>query len=487
MKKKTIKALTLGLAAILIAGTLMMTGCGKSYEYITGDVEWRSSYSADSGDAERKMISDTFYYSDDWFADDPSKENKELALCSMQLVAATVTDDEGNTGEPFLKAMGFEETGFSDFDSDDPDDFNYTWAKKSIDGGTLVVVAVQSSSDTRALRNKAWKQNFTVNDPDQADPSGEHYAYAKAVDKMVDEIAALGGDGATFWITGHSRGGAIANVLAARMASVAEGSKVFAYTFESPATVDEDSVNGDFKNIHNYVCSDDLVTLIPVWGMTRYGVTHDLKTKDTDEGLKDALTALGSDAADMNARIVTEDAVTAIAANFEEKVPDRADYSKTRTDKWTDADGVAHEVSYSYQEAFVTLMDLVFSSDASGSFTDKLSSARGDLAAALVHLDAGVKAEAVGKDASAEYWEGAKALYAVLEKAEDGDLPVSEEDVYKIVSFAAPVLITVPEGGGEPDEELLTDVIAYNRELTYSHIYDTAIARLKILAPDPAK
>ena len=68
-----------------------------------------------------------------------------------------------------------------------------------------------------------------------------------------------------------------------------------------------------------------------------------------------------------------------------------------------------------------------------------------------------------------------------------GKLPVSEEDLYKVITVAAPVLITIPEDGGEPDTELLTDVIAYNRELAYSHQFDTIIARLKVLAPAPEK
>ena len=89
----------------------MLTGCGKSYEYIFGDVEWLSSVS--SQDSEKKTIKDTFYYSDGWFEDNPSSENKELALASIQLVASCVSDDADNPGEAFLKSMGFEEVGYS--------------------------------------------------------------------------------------------------------------------------------------------------------------------------------------------------------------------------------------------------------------------------------------------------------------------------------------------------------------------------------------
>ena len=479
------KIMALTLAALMTFGTFMLTGCGKSYEHIFGDVEWLSTYKEKSSDPE-KTIKDTFYYSDDWFSDSPSSENKELALASMQLIASCVSDDTDSTGAAFLKSMGFEEVGFSDFASSDPDDCNYTWARKSLGDSTLVAVTMQSVNRDWKLRNKAWKQNFTVNEPGDADPSGEHYAYAKAADKVIDDIAALAGDGdAVFWIMGQSRGGAIADILAVRLREKLDKAKIFAYTFEAPATVDADAA-GDYKFIHNYICSDDIVTHVPMWGMTRYGVMHDLKTKETDEGLDGALEALGSDAAGMKARIVTDDVVARLSENLEARVPSRAEFSAERTDSWTDADGKKHDLTYSYQEALAKFMDLVFSEDSSGSLFEGLASKRGDLEGSIGHLSEGVKAETGGNDPSAEYWEAAAAMYAVLSDA-DGGLPISEEDLYEVVRLAAPVLITIPEDGGEPDTELLTDVIGYNRELIYSHQFDTIIARLKILAPTPEK
>lgn len=490
MRNKTMrKAAAVALSAMLLTGSAVMSGCGRSYEHTFGELEWRSTYKTDASQTETKTIKDTYYYSDDWFSDDPSSENPELALASMQLVATCVSDDAEGSGAGFLKDLGFEETGFVGFDSSDPDDASYTWAKKTLSGGeSLVAVVIRSAWGENKEKNKRWKQNVTVNDPDSADPSGEHFAYAKAADSIVDGIAALsGGEGTRFWITGQSRGGAIANLLAARLPEKADGAEVFAYTFESPATVDEAAADGNYKYIHNYVCSDDIVTLIPVWGMTRYGVTHDLKTDETDEGLKDALAALGSDAAELNARIVTGDVAAALAENFGKNVPARADYSKQRTDKWTDAEGKSHELTYSYQEGCAKLMDLVFREDSSVSLMSTLAGSRSELRDAIDHLTEGVRAGSSGGDAAAEYWEGAKEMYAVLAEAEGGKLPLSEEDLYKAVRFLAPVLITIPEGGGDADTELLTDVIGYSKEITYSHQIDTIIARLKILAPAPEK
>ena len=55
-----------------------------------------------------------------------------------------------------------------------------------------------------------------------------------------------------------------------------------------------------------------------------------------------ALEALGSDAAGMKARIVTDDVVARLSENLEARVPSRAEFSAERTDSWTDADGKKH-------------------------------------------------------------------------------------------------------------------------------------------------
>ncbi|MBR0469030.1 MAG: hypothetical protein IJJ16_04905, partial [Mogibacterium sp.] len=74
MKRNTFRRVTaLTLTVLMAFGTFMLTGCGKSYEHIFGDVEWMSTYKEKSSDPD-VMIKDTYYYSDGWFSDDPSTE-----------------------------------------------------------------------------------------------------------------------------------------------------------------------------------------------------------------------------------------------------------------------------------------------------------------------------------------------------------------------------------------------------------------------------
>ena len=408
MKKTAIRELAAACLSLVLAAGLC--ACGGSYAYTKGDVEWYSTYSGDE-----KTISDTFYYSDDWFGEKPEKDNEELALASMQLTAAAVFDDADGASAKFLKSMGFDEAGFSDFASSDPDDFHYTWGRKTLaDGTALVAIAVQSSSTDISVKKKGWKQNFTVNG-DSAE--GDHFAYDRGVGKMIDGIAALGDGGkAKFWITGHSRGGGIANLLAAKLPDKLgdNNAGIYAYTFESPATTDEESAgSGDYGYIHNYLCADDVITMIPGWGMTRYGDTHEVTDKKRDEGLWDELAALGSDEADQKLRIMVQDDADRLAANLAAAVPTRADYSKERTDKVTASDGTVHEIKYTYQDSLVRFMDFIFSGDGDpdNAPVKKLMGRKDDVLASAEHLAEGLKLANAGKDPSAEYWTAAEGLY----------------------------------------------------------------------------
>ena len=82
-------------------------------------------------------------------------------------------------------------------------------------------------------------------------------------------------------ITGHSRGGAIANLLAADLgdpdddaSALAPSSGIYAYTFAAPcATRADDRHDPRFDNIFNVVNEADIVTQLPLssWGFGRYG------------------------------------------------------------------------------------------------------------------------------------------------------------------------------------------------------------------------
>ncbi|MBQ9030957.1 MAG: hypothetical protein IJ106_05825 [Parasporobacterium sp.] len=454
-----------------------------------GTLEWYSTFTAGS------TIKDSFYYSDDWFLEDPEIQNNALALVSMQLTAAAVPGDENGTGTTFLKNMGFEETGLSGFGEADPEGCNFTWGTKTIGSGedafTLVVVAIQSHSLVQEEKQTGWRQNFLVN---EEDITVEQASYANAADHAAEEIAQLGLSGnVKYWITGQSRGGAIAGILAVRLKD--EGNSVYAYTFEAPANVEQYAIEGheqDYGYIHNYLCSDDIVTMIPPWGMTRYGTEHRLNTEETTQPLPQMLQKIGSDAAGA-AETYDPEAIESISAGLiqvlSDRIPTREEYSSLHTDTFTGASGNEVSVSYRYQDLFVSLMQVVFGNVLEGIDTDRLAEEMPQLLPAVSALY-----QAVKEESDPMYYEAATQLATFLEKA-GIELPLALEDLYALLKLAGPVMINaefVPESGTITLDDMfqcigpVIELFEKKNTLIFSHQFDTVIARLKLLAEEPA-
>ena len=82
-----------------------------------------------------------------------------------------------------------------------------------------------------------------------------------------------------YWITGHSRGGGIANILGAYYED--EGKETFTYTFAAPNTTLSKKISS-YKSIFNIVNADDLIPALPLetWGYSRYGRTVKVSVND---------------------------------------------------------------------------------------------------------------------------------------------------------------------------------------------------------------
>ena len=227
-------ALALLLALLLSFGWMPGTAFADEdgSHYIFGKSTEYSTYSAG------EELTDSFYYTDDWFLQDPSDQNDALALVSMQATAAFTEKDAAGSGVAFLEGLGFSDVTFVKHDVSE-DACNYLYGTKTISDGsatyTLVAVVIQSYTFDASVKEQGWKQNFTVNGDNTT--SGEHYGFAQAADKVTPEIEGLGGSGNTkYWIMGQSRGGALTNLIAKRLGE--DGKTVYAYTFESPATTE---------------------------------------------------------------------------------------------------------------------------------------------------------------------------------------------------------------------------------------------------------
>lgn len=145
----------------------------------------------------------------------------------------------------------------------------------------IICVVIRGTNGTLS----EWQSNFDIgttalfhNDPNWTN-SNNHQGFDitanrlnDCLDEYIEEYASDKNN--VIWITGHSRGGALANILAAKR--IDEGDRVFAYTFASPATTTYISPDTEEKYdcIFNLINEDDYVVKLPLmdWDFKRYGV-----------------------------------------------------------------------------------------------------------------------------------------------------------------------------------------------------------------------
>ena len=164
----------------------------------------------------------------------------------------------------------------------------------------VVLIALRGSNATW----QEWNSNFEIGhnrsyyDPDfAAQKFGVHPDWTDAENHMGFDIAAnrvlalangfvaengFDNEGVVYWVTGHSRGAAIANIIASKL--IDGGEKVFSYNFACPGSTTASDADS-YEGIFNVVNEDDMVTYLPFeeWGFTRYGKTARL---DMDSGMQ---------------------------------------------------------------------------------------------------------------------------------------------------------------------------------------------------------
>lgn len=158
--------------------------------------------------------------------------------------------------------------------------------KELADGTELVYVVVKGTTGDE------WYGNFNVSSSEENgkydksnDAEGIHYSFENAAIGLFDDLNARyknTNKNIKYVITGHSRGAAIANIVAKKMTDhKAEDSRikaVYGYTFATPTTIVKSKLDRDYSNIFNFCFDDDFVTYLPLadadWQYGRYGTTY---------------------------------------------------------------------------------------------------------------------------------------------------------------------------------------------------------------------
>lgn len=145
----------------------------------------------------------------------------------------------------------------------------------------VISVIVRGTNSTL----EEWSSNFDIGDrskfgeasdwKNKNNHKGFDVASNRVLQKLEEYISTYCADtDHIYWVTGHSRGAAIANIISADL--VDEGNIVFGYTFAAPnTTISEDANSSQYSCIFNLVNEDDFVPCVPMegWTFTRYGKT----------------------------------------------------------------------------------------------------------------------------------------------------------------------------------------------------------------------
>lgn len=170
-------------------------------------------------------------------------------------------------------------------------DFCYYERAQDSPVGSGIAFSIACKKDTsppsvvlviRGTHKGEWYSNFQIGE------NTEHAGFSAASDYVMNKIQSyideqnFSKKDTELRITGHSRGGAVANICAKRLIDENEFLSVSTYTFASPnTTTATDAHTNRYKNIYNIVNPEDFICHIPLssWNYTKYGTLISLPEK----------------------------------------------------------------------------------------------------------------------------------------------------------------------------------------------------------------
>lgn len=292
---------------------------------LSTDLTYTSLDAPGSGEAQAHVTWD-----DAWFTASDTAYNHELAQTSSVLAALAYSESgyyQSKTSQPAymenaLSALGFDDACTASYRyrsevldevlnlvTDDADGVAYTVARKRLkldddaQGAPrdLILVSVRGSYGSE------WLSNLDLT----SDESTDHGGYCRASQEICEELgtwvdeSVADGANVSVLLVGHSRGGAVANLVAAEIDDCRAGVQpvavqdpgqaddlsalgtvdhLYAYTFASPATtLSTQARSARYDNIFNIANPSDIMPYLPLssWGYERYGVDMELPSVDT--------------------------------------------------------------------------------------------------------------------------------------------------------------------------------------------------------------
>lgn len=284
-------------AILLMLPILLLAACGETPtpeppeptppEPIPGEIryEYTPMLRKETSTKTSKYLC-SFFYKAEYFEEDAKVFNKDLALLSC---GKSLMSESEKTIKDFYSQAEFDnvETHYVAVKTEDT--VSYAFAHIKIEEFDLVSLVVCGHN-----YGLEWKNNFLVGE------SGDHLGFSMRANDIYSSLKTYLANYENYklWISGYSRGAAIANVLSHYILSrdeiEIEQEDMFVYTFEAPKGLAAENAI-PYENVFNVLYSGDLITYFAPaeLGLARCGIDYDLYTSSQD--LNDKLTAFDKD------------------------------------------------------------------------------------------------------------------------------------------------------------------------------------------------
>lgn len=279
---------------VFVLSLLIMSGINVKAQNDFKEENITINFKPTKGVSKKSVGTIDILWNDRYFNKESINYNHNLARTSLALSASAYnanTRDNTQYVNNALIDLGFENNvkNINYEDSNRINKVGYTIAQKNInlDGNNYTIIAVV----IRGTNNKEWYGNFNIaniisNDiitGKKIDDSGFHMDFKNAEEDILLELDNYikGIDGKLkIWIMGHSRGAAVANLLASDLSQEEKyttKNNIYAYTFATPNVTKNPKED---KNIFNFVNGEDFVTYCPLeqWGYKKNGITFQFQT-----------------------------------------------------------------------------------------------------------------------------------------------------------------------------------------------------------------
>ena len=221
-------------------------------------------------------IQSGFLYSDDMMLVNANELSTDIAKMAMGLANAAYKESEiksclSNMGYSLLGGDTYNYTK-NTYTYSNNDYVDYSIGYKEYKGYNIYLVVIKGTGT-----NYDWFSNFNLGTGDY------HQGFKLAADGVLNTInSKVNTTNNIFLVTGHSRGAAVANIVAAELTmkgNLASSNHIFGYTYACPAV--KIGADTSYSNIRNYNNPGDAIPELPLsrWGYERYGITINLSTQ----------------------------------------------------------------------------------------------------------------------------------------------------------------------------------------------------------------